>query len=439
MPKKLWLLALVAMGCNAAAPDAVEPTAMPSATETAPKVAATQTASAPAAEPTPAEKRGPVTYDDDLAFLKKHGEVIELSSPSGGRVAVSAKYQGRVMTSAVDAKGRSLGFVFRKFIEEGKTGTQFDNYGGEDRFWLGPEGGQFGLYFPKGKPFTIADWKTPDAFQTGTWDVTKKSAESVAFKRAMKLENYSGAPFELEVTRTIDLVAEAEAKSRLGLKPGDDIKWVAFKTTNELTNTGKNAWTKEKGLLSVWILGMYNPSPDTKVVIPFEPLRSSEKADGEIVNDRYFGKVPADRLKIDEKAGVLFFTCDAQHRSKIGLGPARARPFAGSYSASAKLLTIVEIDPPSKTGDYVNSMWETQKEPFKGDVINSYNDGPTEPGKASLGGFYELESSSRAAALAPKAKLVHTHRTYHFVGEAAALDPIAKKALGVTVAQITAP
>jgi hypothetical protein len=433
MPKTISLLALVAMGCNAAAPDAVEPTALPSATETAPAATATPTAVA-SSEPAPAVKRGPVTYDDDLAFLKKHGEVIELVAPGGGRVAVSAKYQGRVMTSAVDQKGQSLGFVFRKFIEEGKTGTQFDNYGGEDRFWLGPEAGQYGLYFPKGKPFTIAEWKTPDTFQTGSWDVTKKSAESVTFKRAMKLENYSGAPFELEVVRTVDLVGEAEAKTRLGFKPGDGIKWVGFKTTNELTNTGPNAWTKDKGLLSVWILGMYNPSPDTKVVIPFEP-----KGTGEIVNDRYFGKVPADRLKIDEKAGVLFFTCDAQHRSKIGLGPARARPFAGSYSASAKLLTIVEIDPPSKNGDYVNSMWETQKEPFKGDVINSYNDGPTEPGKASLGGFYELESSSRAAALAPKAKLVHTHRTYHFVGDAAALDPIAKKALGVDIARITAP
>jgi hypothetical protein len=432
MPNRVPLFVLLAVGCNAAAPEAVEPTATPSATEAAmPSVAPSAAATtAPAAT---AEKRGPVSYDDDLAFLKKHGEVIELVSPSGGRVAISPKYQGRVMTSAVDAKAQSLGFVFRKFIEAGKTGTQFDNYGGEDRFWLGPEGGQYGLYFPKGKPFTIAEWKTPDSFQTGSWDVTKKSAESVAFKRAMKLENYSGAAFELEVARTIDLVGEAEAKTRLGFDPGN-VKWVGFKTTNELSNTGANAWTKDKGLLSVWILGMYNPSPDTKVVIPFEP-----KGTGEIVNDRYFGKVPADRLKIDEKAGVLFFTCDAQHRSKIGLGPSRARPFAGSYSASAKLLTVVEIDPPSKNGDYVNSMWETQKEPYKGDVVNSYNDGPTEPGKASLGGFYEIESSSRAAALAPKAKLVHVHRTYHFVGEAAALDPIAKKAFGVTIAQISAP
>jgi len=375
-----------------------------------------------------------VSFDDDLAFLQKHGDVVVLSAPSGGRVAVSPKYQGRVMTSAVEAGGQSLGFVFRKFIEAGKTGTQFDNYGGEDRFWLGPEGGQYGLYFPKGKPFTISDWKTPDSFQTGAWEVSSKTAYSVAFTRAMKLENYAGTPFDIEVTRTVELISAAEAKKRLDLAASDSLKWVAFKTTNRLLNTGANAWTKDKGLLSVWILGMYNPSPDTRVVIPFDP-----KGQGEIVNDRYFGKVPPARLRIDEKAGVLLFSCDAEYRSKIGLGPSRARPFAGSYSASAKLLTIVEYDLPSRTGDYVNSMWETQKEPFKGDVVNSYNDGPTEPGKASLGGFYEIESSSPAAALKPKAALTHTHRTYHFVGEPAALDPIAKHALGVTIAQITAP
>ena len=86
--------------------------------------------------------------------------------------------------------------------------------------------------------------------------------------------------------------------------------------------------------------------------------------------------------------------------------------------------------------DYVNSMWEKQAEPYGGDVVNSYNDGPVEPGKPSLGGFYELETSSPAAALAPGASLVHAHRTYHFVGERAALDVIAEKVLGVSASRI---
>jgi hypothetical protein len=81
-------------------------------------------------------------------------------------------------------------------------------------------------------------------------------------------------------------------------------------------------------------------------------------------------------------------------------------------------------------------MWEIQKEPYGGDVVNSYNDGPTEPGKASLGGFYEIESSSPAAPLAPGGKLTHVHQTFHFTGPREALDPITKKVLGVSLADL---
>ena len=431
------MLAMSTLACNAAAPspsatEASSPprSASPSAVASAPAPTASA-APTPAPAPTP---RGPVTFEDEVAFLKQHGDVRVLTSATGGQIAVSPSYQGRVMTSAVDAKGLSLGYVNRKFIAEGKTGTQFDNYGGEDRFWLGPEAGQYGLYFPKGKPFSIEHWKTPDSLQTGAWAVKEETPQLIKLEQAMKVDNYSGQSFDLKVTRTVRLLDPMMAAKYLESKAvlGTKAKWIAFETHNVVTNTGKTKWTKDKGLLSVWILGMYNPSSDTRVVIPFEAT-----AKGEIVNDRYFGKVPADRLAIDEKAGVILFSADGNHRSKIGLGPARAKSVAGSYSPSAKLLTIVHYSGPKRGGDYVNSMWETQKEPYKGDVLNSYNDGPVEPGKPALGGFYELESSSHAPELAPGAALEHGHRTYHFVGEPGELEPIAKGVLGVTLSQIT--
>jgi hypothetical protein len=166
-------------------------------------------------------------------------------------------------------------------------------------------------------------------------------------------------------------------------------------------------------------------------VIPFET-----KATGEIVNDRYFGKVPPARLAIHEDKGFLAFTCDGKERGKIGLGPRRARNVLGSYSPGSKLLTLVQYDGPKRAAPYVNSMWEQQKEPYAGDVVNSYNDGPPAPGKPPLGGFYEIETSSEAAALAPHQSLVHAHRTFHLVGEPDVLEPIAKKVLGVSLAEI---
>jgi hypothetical protein len=85
----------------------------------------------------------------------------------------------------------------------------------------------------------------------------------------------------------------------------------------------------------------------------------------------------------------------------------------------------------------VNSMWEIQREPFKGDVINSYNDGPPGPGKPPLGPFYELETSSPALSLAPRQQYTHVHRTFHLVGPDAELDRVARAWLKVGIADLS--
>ena len=66
-------------------------------------------------------------------------------------MAVCPEWQGRVMTSTCGGlDGPSFGFVNREFIEAGKLDPHFNNYGGEDRLWLSPEGGQFSLWFKPG-------------------------------------------------------------------------------------------------------------------------------------------------------------------------------------------------------------------------------------------------------------------------------------------------
>ncbi len=372
-----------------------------------------------------------ITFADDLAFLSKHGDPIVLSGEGDAKIALSAEYQGRVMTSGVSDRGRSLGWINHAFIEKGKTGTPFDNFGGEDRFWLGPEGGQFGLYFPPGAKFEFDAWQTPHAMQEGAWKVAKRDAKGVTFERAMSVTSWSKTPFDVGVTRTVRVLGKDDVQKHLGIAPG--APFVAYESENAVTNAGKEKWTKAKGLVSIWILAMYAPAADTRVVVPFDP-----KGAGPIVNDAYFGKVPSDRLDVREAEGVLFFKGDGEQRGKIGLGPKRAKNVLGSYSAEAKLLTIVHYDPAPAGAPYVNSMWEQQKDPYGGDVVNSYNDGPTAPGKPPLGGFYELETSSPGLELAPGASAKHTHRTFHFVGEAAELDPIARKVLGVPIAEIAA-
>ncbi|MDQ3346804.1 MAG: hypothetical protein M3545_02440, partial [Acidobacteriota bacterium] len=68
---------------------------------------------------------------------------------------------------------------------------------------------------------------------------------------------------------------------------------------------------------------------------------------------------------------------------------------------------------------------------------NSYNDGPSAPGKAPLGPFYELETSSPGLGLAPGERYTHVHRTMHLTGPEADLDRIARATLKVGLADIT--
>ncbi len=380
------------------------------------------------------QTRSSPTFGDDVAFLKKHTQVIVLSDTDArGQVAVAPAYQGRVMTSTTGgAQGVSHGWVNRELIAARKAQLHINVYGGEDRFWLGPEGGQFGLFFAPGVGFDLDHWFTPPAIDTEPFEVVEANGTHAVFRRAFHLNNYSGTAFDVEVKREIRLLDPGAVWARLGVKRPADVSIVAFESVNSLQNKGQHPWVKQTGLLSIWILGMFNASPASVVAIPFAP--GSEADLGPIVNDAYFGKVSADRLRIGD--GLLFFRADANHRSKIGLSPRRSKSLLSSYDAANLVLTIIQYSKPSQASEYVNSMWEIQKQPFDGDVVNSYNDGPASPGAKQMGRFYELETSSPALSLAPNQSATHTHTTYHLSGPEAALNQVAKQLLGVTVDQI---
>ena len=179
------------------------------------------------------------------------------------------------------------------------------------------------------------------------------------------------------------------------------------------------------------MLGMLNPSDRGTVVIPY--VQGEEKDLGKIATTNYFGEIPADRIKYDN--GLLYFKVDGRHRSKLGLSEKRATSLAGSYDPINQVLTILQFSKPATSSGYVNSLWEIQKEPFKGDVLNSYNDGPLADG-TQMGPFYELESSSPAAFLAPGENLTHIQRFFHFAGTGEQLNRISQKVLGVSIEKI---
>ena len=380
----------------------------------------------------------PSNFGEDVAFLKKHTEVVVLRQGDAA-VAVAPAFQGRVMTSsATGDAGTSYGWLNYKLIKQGvlkgeaaagKLESKIHVFGGEERFWLGPEGGQFGIFFAPGTKFDFDHWKTPPPIDTEPFQVVSSDKNRAVFSASFSVANQSGTTFDLAVERTVRMLGAEELSKSLGVKVPSDLPFVAYETSNLLTNRGKKKWDSSSGLLSVWILGMYKPSPSTVMAIPFR-----ENVAGPTVNDAYFGKIAADRLKIGKT--VVFFKGDGASRGKIGIPPIRATGFAGSYSPDLRSLTIVRCDPMPTQGKYVNSMWEQQKDPYAGDLINAYNDGSPAPGQPPLGPFYELETSSPGAELAPGESLTHRQITVHFTGDSKQLNPIATQTLGASLEQI---
>jgi len=357
------------------------------------------------------------SFGYDLNFLRKyHKDLVLLGSDSAGpQVIVLPAYQGRVMTSTAEGnKGQSFGWVNHEFVASGELAAHINAFGGEERFWLGPEGGQFSIYFKKGVPFTFDNWYVPSALDTEPFTLVSATTSEAHLEKAMHLENYSGNQFDLKVDRIVRLLDIEAVESVLGVVIPNGVRGVAFESENTVTNTGDSAWNKKTGLLSIWILSMLNASDKTTIAIPFKQEGSAAEGIKGITDD-YFGKVPADRLQIN--GNLILFKADAACRSKIGIAPGAALPVLGSYDAQAE--------------DYVNSLWNLQDQPFAGDAVNAYNDGPLNG--QQMGKFYELESSSPAAALQPGKSIRHIHRTIHLLGEKDALNAIALKMLGVQI------
>lgn len=371
----------------------------------------------------------PSNFASDLEFLREHVDTIVLSDPSGAaKVALVPAWQGRVVTSTAEGdSGAGFGWINHELVAAREIRKHINVFGGEDRFWIGPEGGQFSVFFPRDAPFELDRWQTPPPIDSQPFELVRKQQDRALFKRDFQLVNWSGTVFDVGVAREIALVDPA---SVLGSELPANLHCVAFESRNTLTNRGSASWTRGTGLLSIWIIGMLSATPSTTVVIPFE--KGNDR--GPLVNDVYFGKVPADRLLV--KDNVLFFRADANFRSKIGISPRRAKPVLGSWDSQHGVLTLVRFTFDARAQGYVNSLWKLQDDPYGGDVVNSYNDGPPKPGEAQLGQFYELETSSPALPLGPGQFATHTQSTAHFTGERKALDQLAQSALGVSLDEI---
>lgn len=373
-------------------------------------------------------------FGQDLEFLQQHVKTIVLSNDEGAQLAVVPAYQGRTMTSTSQgAGGTSNGYINYDAIASDTLDPQINLYGGEDRIWISPEGGQYSVFFDPNAEMVYANWRAPACLDTQPFELVRQDSNSVAFSRQASLTNWSSFVFHVQMDRVVNLLDHASASRNLGIEL-DGLNLVAHESQNTLTNVGDAKWEPETGLIGIWMLCMNKPSPNATLLVPFKqgPIDSM----GPIVNADYFGKLDESRLQVDEAAGLIYFLGDGKMRSKLGLTFSRVQPYLGSWDKERGVLSVVQFNlPGSAPHGYNNNLWQIQDEPYKGDVINGYNDGPNESG-GQLGGFFELETISPALALGPEESFTHIHRTIRMEGDHDRLSAVSHAVFGVSLDEI---
>lgn len=364
------------------------------------------------------------TFGFELQLLDETIDPVVLVSGES-MVALSGEFQGRVLTSSSRGMtGRSYGWFDREKVSDGSALTNISSVGGEDRLWYGPEAGPFSVCFKPGTAQIAENVSRSADLDTVVFKLLDQTPGSATFGNRISMVNYTGFSFEIDIERTIAIKSKLEIETDLGISIEEGVYSVGFESSTSMANAGKEDWKKETGLLSIWVLGCFPPSPEAMVVIPVRGRMDSATI--------YFTEIDERRIKVRDD--VVYYRADGDYLNKIGIQPEHTLPVFGSYTPEMDLLTIVKFSFNDEEL-YVNSHWEQWDSPYNGDVINIFNDGATER-SPHFGPFYELESSSAARELKRGETLTHAHATYHFEGEQEKLDRIAKSVFGVGIGEI---
>ena len=374
------------------------------------------------------------TFGEDLEFLKQHLETIVLRNTEGAAIVVVPEYQGRTMISTnCGDQGSSYGFVNYDAVESDVVDPKINLYGGEDRLWVSPEGGQNSIFFEPGVEMSFDNWRTPAELDSEAFVVQTQTENSISMTKDALFTNWSGTKFNVQIERSVVLLDSATAGQKLGAD-FSKVKLVAHESHNTLINRGTTAWAPETGLIGLWMICMSKPGAKVTLFVPFNSSSEESLTDADIVTANYFSELDETRLKIDRDSKMVYFLGDGQLRSKLGINFERVTNIMGSWDEERQVLSIVNFNLPDSTpaNGYNNNLWEIQDAPYAGDVINCYNDGINDSGSGMAeGGFYEMETISPALALSPGEGYTHIQRTLRMEGDRAELSAVAESLFGV--------
>lgn len=339
---------------------------------------------------------------------------------------------GRVMCSTFDRnRGLANAWINKSAIQRGKVDPVFNNFGGEERFWLAPEGGPFGLEFGK-KESRFENYSVQPAMNTAEYRVLAKDDRSVLMEADLSLENHSGTRFDFRVERRISLLESCPYTQVSGGK----IQVAAFQSENTVLNTGTKAWAKEGGTIAMWCLGQLLEYPHLSIIVPVRRDAGTESSPPTV--DEYFkdfcidGKFPSNRRANFDTFVLL--KADGAVRGKVGVKRDRAAGRLGSYDPDAHCLTVVDHDFYPEL-EYPTGYWRDYENAFDGDALSVYIDGPEHAG-GNHGLCYELETISPALFLRPQEEFTYRNRTFHLQGDPQDLQLICQRFLGPSLSQI---
>ena len=377
---------------------------------------------------------------DDVAFLRKHTPVVVLTDGQGMRVAVAPDLQGRVMTSS--ARG-DAGPELR--LDQPRAAS------------------------PRARATRTS---TPTAARTASGSDRRAASSRSSSRRAIPSTSRIGTrrppidtePYPVTVARggprhlpqghdshqllghavrpraSIASCASCRAPQALkDLGPGrarSRCRSVAFESENRITNSGHAAVdgrrraSSRSGSSACSSRRRRRPSSCRS-----SPGRRATL--GPIVNDAYFGKVPG-RPPRGPRAACSSSAATASTAARSASRPRARVPVLGSYDASGRRAHARAVQPARgrarlrqlDVGDPEGAVRGRRREQLQ-----------RRAARARARSRSGRSTSSRPPRPRPPSpaggSLVHRHRTIHLVGDKAALDAIARKALGASLDTIT--
>lgn len=120
------------------------------------------------------------------------------------------------MTSTAEgSKGKSFGWINYDVFQSGERSAQFNPFGGEERLWLGPEGGPFSIYFKPGTEQVFANWVVPKELDTEPFRIVEQGLSKALFQKEFSIENASGTVMDMEIQRSVEILSKEHTEQAL--------------------------------------------------------------------------------------------------------------------------------------------------------------------------------------------------------------------------------